>query len=191
MSQTQERILEATWELLEREGAAAVRLQDVARAVDVSRQTVYLNFGSRAGLLGALVQYVDVKGRAIEVLEKLGSADLSAQAKLDAHLSWWIGYLPKIRGVARALLAERSYDEATEAAWQSRMDLLLNSVRYVVDQLALENALDPSWKPAEAADWYWGLISVQLYEAMMERGWSHRRYADRLRRVVHATLLAR
>lgn len=188
-SETQREILKAAWKLLEECGASGVRLEDVARRAGVSRQALYLNFGSRAGLLVALVEYIDETGRIREHALRWSAAP-TARARLDAFLRWWCGYVPRIRGVASALLAERGHDEAAEAAWRNRMEALHGSARSLVDGLAKEGVLSPEWKPAEAADWLWALISVQVHEALCERGWSERRYADRLGRVVRSVLLA-
>jgi AcrR family transcriptional regulator len=187
---TRERILEATRRLLEKHGAAAVRLEDVGREAGCSRQAVYLHFGSRASLLVALVERIDEQGGVLEAARSWHAPEMDAVARLETFLAWWSEYLPKIRPVAQALLAERAFDDAADAAWQNRMAALHNGARFLVDRLAKENALAPAWKPAEAADWLWALISVQLYETLAERGWSHRRYVDRLRRVVRAALLA-
>lgn len=187
-TETRVEILNAAWALIEREGAAAVRLADVAKQAGVSRQAVYLKFGSRVGLFVALVAYIDEVGRTGEQAARWRSAE-TGEAKLEAFLEWWNGYVPQIRPVANALLAERARDAAAGAAWQSRMEALHRATHYVVAALAKEGTLAPGWRVPEAADWLWGLVSIQLRETMAERGWSRRRYADRLRRVVRAALL--
>lgn len=48
-------ILDAAEQVLRRDGPAAIRLQDVASAVGVSHPTVLHHFGSREGLLDAVV----------------------------------------------------------------------------------------------------------------------------------------
>ncbi|MEO1505580.1 MAG: helix-turn-helix domain-containing protein, partial [Pseudomonadota bacterium] len=57
-SDTRTRILQAAWRLLE-EGAAGVRMSDIAKAAGVSRQAVYLHFPTRAKLLIDTTRYVD------------------------------------------------------------------------------------------------------------------------------------
>lgn len=53
---TRRRILDAARESLERGPVGALRVEDVARAAGVSRSTVYLLYGSRAGLFDALAR---------------------------------------------------------------------------------------------------------------------------------------
>ena len=56
---TRERILKETWHLMEKRRGQGVRIEDVAQAAGVSRQAVYLHFGSRAELLIATTHYLD------------------------------------------------------------------------------------------------------------------------------------
>jgi AcrR family transcriptional regulator len=55
---TRRRILEAARATLERGPVGALRVDEVARAAGVSRSTVYLLYGSRAGLFDALGRYL-------------------------------------------------------------------------------------------------------------------------------------
>src|ERR1051325_5169237 len=57
--ETRKRILDKTWRLMEKRKGQGVKIIDIARAAGVSRQAVYLHFGSRAELLIATVRYVD------------------------------------------------------------------------------------------------------------------------------------
>ena len=51
--------MEATRQLIEQSQGKAVRLEDIAKASGVSRQTIYLHFGSRVDLMVATVQHID------------------------------------------------------------------------------------------------------------------------------------
>jgi AcrR family transcriptional regulator len=55
---TRERILEAARASLERGPVGALKVDEVAREAGVSRSTVYLLYGSRAGLFDALGRYL-------------------------------------------------------------------------------------------------------------------------------------
>ncbi|HEU5294495.1 MAG TPA: helix-turn-helix domain-containing protein, partial [Burkholderiaceae bacterium] len=56
---TRERVLRLTQAMIARRGNAAVSLVEVAAEAGLSRQTLYLLFGSRSGLLMALVDQID------------------------------------------------------------------------------------------------------------------------------------
>ena len=54
--EAQKQILDAAEELLSAAGPAGIRLQDVARAVGVSHPTILHHFGSRGGLVQAVIE---------------------------------------------------------------------------------------------------------------------------------------
>ena len=54
---TRTRILDTAWRLLE--DGAPVRMSDIAKAVGISRQALYLHFPSRAELLIAVTRHLD------------------------------------------------------------------------------------------------------------------------------------
>ena len=53
--ETREKIMRATWKLLEESGGSGVRMSDIAKAAGISRQAVLHHFGSRDGLMRATV----------------------------------------------------------------------------------------------------------------------------------------
>src|SRR5437016_4280971 len=103
-SETRTRILTETWRLMEQRRGQGVRISDIAGAADVSRQAVYLHFGSRAGLLVATVRYVDEQRGLSERLQRFCAAASGPEA-LDAFVEFWGNYIPEIYGLAKALLA--------------------------------------------------------------------------------------
>src|SRR4051794_41976550 len=62
IEQTRGRIIAAMRELLARDGYRSTSLEEVARAADVTRATVYYQFGSKAGLLEAVVGDIQRRG---------------------------------------------------------------------------------------------------------------------------------
>ncbi|RMF17910.1 MAG: TetR/AcrR family transcriptional regulator [Candidatus Dadabacteria bacterium] len=65
---TRERILEAAFQLAQ--AGRFATMAEIARAADVSRQAVYLHFGSRAGLMKALFVFINHKYGLGEKIEK-------------------------------------------------------------------------------------------------------------------------
>ena len=59
--ETRERILEAACASLAAGPLGAVRIDEVARAAGVARSTIYVAFGSRAGLFDAVAEYLLVR----------------------------------------------------------------------------------------------------------------------------------
>src|SRR4051794_41597992 len=62
IEQTRGRIIAAMRELLARDGYRSMSLEEVARVADVARATVYYQFGSKAGLLEAVVGDIQRRG---------------------------------------------------------------------------------------------------------------------------------
>lgn len=85
-SATHTAILDATLDVLARVGIARLALEEVAAAAGVSRQTVYRHFGSRDGLLSAvivreeeaLLELVDEATAGVEPIEQAVRVGLAA-----------------------------------------------------------------------------------------------------------------
>jgi AcrR family transcriptional regulator len=186
---TRERILQATWRLMEERRGQGVRLEDIATAVDISRQAVYLHFGSRSGLLIATVRYVDEVLGLSERLRPL-YADQSSAKRLDAYVAFWGNYIPEIYGLAKALLNVREADEAAAAAWEDRMQVLYQGCVTTIQCLVRDGTLAPEWTVNEAADFFWATLSIATWENLtIERGWSQEQYIQRTQQVLKKALL--
>ena len=126
------RILEATIELLKSSRGREVRMADIARGAGVSRQAVYLHFASRAELLIAATRHVDdlldLEARLAPSRDAVDGAE-----RLTLYVSFWAGYLPKVYGVASALIAVRDTDPAAAQAWAAREAALRDGCAAVVD----------------------------------------------------------
>lgn len=183
-------LLAATNELLEDPGETDASLQKIAARAGCSRQAIYRNFGSRAGLLKAALADIDERGGAeASVEEVLGAGD--ATAVLERLVSWWASYVPRFAGVARSVYARRTADPALAAAWDDRMDALMRVCLLVVDRCAAEQRLRAELKPPVAAEMLWGMLSIPLWDQLTgDRGWSESEYRERIGAIVRAALLS-
>lgn len=161
-------ILRAGRALLQERQPRDVSMASVATAAGYSRMAVYRQFGSRAGLLTALLAHIDqVEGAEASVRELL-AADTPA-ATIEELFTWWAGYLPRFGGVARGVLAEKGVDPDLATAWKDRM----LDLRRVCDAVAARCAAQPGF-----ADALWALMSVPLWIQLTEDdGWTETRYA--------------
>jgi AcrR family transcriptional regulator len=178
---TRRRILEAARELLESEAGPDIGLEQVAKQAGVSRQAIYLHFGSRGALLLALAEYVDESEGLSDLSGRVRAADSALEA-LDL-LAWLNAeYEPRIRAVAHAHDVARRGDPELEAAWQGRMRARRALYAHVVKRLDDEGKLAEGLTTKEAVDLVWALLGSRVHEDLVvERGWSRRRYEDRLR----------
>ena len=116
--ETRRHILETTWRLLEQHGAHHVRLEDVAAAAGVTRQSIYDHFGSRTGLLVEMTQFVNQETQLKDFAEPVRAAR-SGEEQLAAFIRLQSVHTPRIAAVARATDEARRHDEALAAAWNT------------------------------------------------------------------------
>lgn len=186
---TRERILAKTWQLMERKRGLDVRVDDIARLVGISRQAVYLHFGSRAGLLIATARHVDKVKKLDQRLTAMRSATNGPQL-LEGFVDFWGNYMPEIYGLAKALLAVRETDKAAAAAWDDRMGAVREGCRSVINCLAREGSLAPGWDPDQASDTLWAITSFAVWENLTrECGWTNAQYISRMKRTLHRTFV--
>jgi AcrR family transcriptional regulator len=118
--QTRARILAAARELLAAAGGiAGFTVEAVARQADVSRMTVYYQFGSKAGLLEALFDQLATTGR----LPQGAVAALSQPDPLDAlagYVAAFAGFWAAERLVLRRLRSLAALDPELEQGVRAR-----------------------------------------------------------------------
>jgi AcrR family transcriptional regulator len=190
---TRERILRATWRLLEERRGQNVRLEDVARAANVSRQAVYLHFGSRTTLFVETARYADESLKLMERIRAVCDAETGVVA-IEAYVRFWADYVPDIYGLAKALLALRETDEAAAAAWTDRMAALREGCLTILRQVNRDGEaaipLTPPWTVETAADYFYAALSIPTWESLtIECGWSRDQYVERVTLAVKRTLL--
>lgn len=175
---TRTKILNATWRLMEQHHGQGVRMIDIAKAAGISRQAVYLHFGSRTELMIATSQYVDEVKGLNERLKHLQAATTGVEL-LEACVDVWGNYIPEIYGLAKAMLRTRETDEATAAAWDNNMSCLRDLCREIIEALDHEGILAPEWSRSEAIEMLWTMLSFHNWEQLtIECGWSTTQYVD-------------
>jgi AcrR family transcriptional regulator len=103
-SDTRTNLLETAWRLIEKRGVANVTLRNIADTANVSRQTVYLHFGNRAGLLIAMTRHRDTTSKPAR--EMVAAArEPNIRAGFDRFVRCWFLHVVKILPVARAIEA--------------------------------------------------------------------------------------
>lgn len=188
---TRARIVEAAWDLVGRLGTARVGMRQVAAAAGVSRQSVYLHFGSRAGLLVAMVRHRDAVSRYVERLEEELSGSPPG-AVLEVWIRRWNDYLPEILPVAEVLALGAIADPDAREAWRDRMEHHLAGLHILFRLLARRRLLARGWTPEEAADFFWSLVHLDTYRHLVgERGWDPGAYTERLTEAARRIFLVR
>ena len=184
------RILDAANRLLLERGYHGVGLETVADAAGVSRQTVYDQFGSKTGLLSAMIARSEEQAGLPERLAKVREQP-DGTRMLAAMLDAIIAVEPKVYPYSRLVYAARLDDPVAAEMWRARLGSRRAGMGMVFDRLAKEHKLRRGITPAEAADVAWAVASPHQYEYLViERGWSLARYRAHLERTIAARLLA-
>jgi AcrR family transcriptional regulator len=106
IDETRTRILEAARKLLATEpGPSDLGLEAIARAADVSRLTIYYQFGSRPGLLEALYDYMAGRGNMRKMAEVFAEPDASRalEKMVRTFVEFWASdpaVIRRLRGMA-------------------------------------------------------------------------------------------
>lgn len=168
---THAEILDTAWHLIAAEGAE-VSMGKIAKAVGLTRQSIYVHFGSRSGLLTELVRRADEREDIWGNFQKALESP-SAQARLEACLVVWFNFVPKIYPVASDLIRLKAKDEEASTAWYDRMAPLIAFLKTRIEDLKQEEALASNWSTDEATDYLWAQCSVQSWELLVhDRGWT-------------------
>ncbi len=187
---TRWRILDAARALFLSAGYAGTTLEAVAAAAAVSPKTVAAAFGSKRGMLAALVSSPAFGHRFQELRDELVAApDPRRRLALVAQLTRqaYEALAPEfdlLRGAGAVA------SELAEVARQVGMRRWQNQT-YLSAYLSDHGALRGDLAPEEATDVLWALTGYDLYRALVvERGWAPARYEAWLTDVLIERLLA-
>ena len=171
-------------------GDKKVRMTDIAKAVGISRQALYLHFPTRAELLIATTRHIDsVKNVDARLAES--RAATSGRKRLASFIKAWGGYIPEIHGLSVALRSMRDNDAEAEAAWNDRMRAVRHGCAAAVAALAADKILRPDLNEEVATNLLWTLLSVENWERLVrDCGWSQEEYESQIKRLSEAALLA-
>src|SRR5262245_10549240 len=95
-SQTREAVLAAAWRLIVARGRVDVSIADIAAAAGVTRQSIYLGFGNRAGLLVAMARHVDAQSAHTKRMRAIVTGGAGTPEALLGFMRAWLMHLPEI-----------------------------------------------------------------------------------------------
>lgn len=181
-------ILQAAWDRLNKPNDPA-RLEDIAADAGVTRQSVYLHFGSRGGLLLALVAHVDETLGLGEQIAAIRACKDPVEA-LELSLRTTASFEPKIHGVSIALTRLAASDADAAAALEDRMKHRRAGMTEVLRQIDEAGKLSPEWTVKQVADVLWEASLPSSYEHLVvERGWSVKAFERWLLHLGHSFLV--
>jgi AcrR family transcriptional regulator len=187
--ETRKHILEVAWHLMVEGQGQAISVDDIARMAKVSRQAIYLHFGTRANLLIATVRYVDEIIQLDERLAKVCAGTRGVEI-LEGMVEFWGNYIPEIYGLAKALLAVYDTDKDAAAAWNDRMAALRRGCHIAILLLQQEGNLSGGWELEQAASMMWSLLAISVWENLtIHQGWSNEQYVRQMQEVMRRTFV--
>ena len=183
---TRDRVLDSALSLFTHRGYGRTSVAAIASHAGVSDRMIYLTFGSKRGVLSALLEHMAPVPR--ETLE----ADLAAVASdpprqlelaVDFIVRYYAGAAPFLSIVIGAAATEPDLQEVYVQGEAFRRAAQEPLIRH----WSLHGALAPGRTEAEAADIMWALTSPEVYFKLTSLpGWA----ADRYRAWLTSTLAA-
>lgn len=189
---TRDAILDAARSLFEAKGYFGVGLETVAKQAGVSRQAIYLHFDSKAALLRALHERVNEQD-VVPAHESHGVWEAqSAEEALEAFVAVSGEVVPKIRGIANALIVARRVDPDVEATWEAPSEGRYADCRRLAEWMARDRVLVRGVGVEDAADILFGVVSIWSYENLViDRSWSTARWVEWVTQVMRRELLGK
>jgi len=185
---TRQRIIAAAQALFAEAGYPNVSLDDIAARAGVSRQTIYVQFGAKNGVLRAVVEHIEQAqfGDVQAGLQRTTDPVDSVRSGIGIQITFFSAHADLLR----TFYAQAAHDPEVRALWQERTRWRLDALRWLFDLIEREGQLAPGWSAGAAADWIWSLISFQVYDMLVnERGWSPQQLEEQVRQAIDMMLL--
>ena len=162
---TRRRILDALEQRLRAAPTRPVSVDEVARAAGVARSTVYLIFGSRAGLFDALATDLWEQAGLRRLTEAVASPD--AREHLRGGMRAGVEIFAAIRDVAVALFSMSELDPDSVGGAITRLEKRRwGGMKHLAKRLDEQGLLRPDVTVDQAADVIWLLASFASFDAL-------------------------
>ena len=156
-SATKQKLFDAALRLVGERGAAGVTVDEIAAEAGVAKGTVYYNFGSKDGLVDALlrhgVELLAARLRAAEDVDDTGEA-------LEALVDGALGFFAEYPAFAQLLVSEMW---RTPGQWHGTLSLLRDDIVAIVRQVVQRRA-DAGALPADVPV---GTASAALFGTLL------------------------
>jgi AcrR family transcriptional regulator len=163
--ETRRRILDALAQRLREAPAELTSVEQIARLAGVARATVYLVFGSRAGLFCALAGDLLDRGGFGRMLGEAAHPD--AREGLRRGIRATVAMFAAERDVLRALYSMAQLDADAVGGAVQRMDEgRAIGARHRAERLADQHGLRPDVTVDEAANLLWVLTSFDAFDLL-------------------------
>jgi AcrR family transcriptional regulator len=188
---TRRRVLDAVYDQLREAPAQPVSVDGIARTAGVARSTVYVIFGSRAGLFDAFAADLLERGGFGRVLEAV--ADPDPRVTIREGITGGVHTFAAHRDVFRALVSMAELDpDAVGGAMQRSEERRAKGMMRLARRLARHGLLRDGLGAKKAADRLWVLTSFDAFDLLYKgRGLSANEVARVLVDMAERSVLAK
>lgn len=180
--------MEAARRLFSTWGYGRTTMEAVAAAAGVSVATVYLVFGTKLGLISALVREA-AGDPALDARQVVAAAGIEAKVRIGASLIRQLH--ERTSGITATLRSGVGNDPRLEALWNEWQAGHLAAVEQVARNVAAVGQLRPGLGAEEAADVLYVITGSETYrQLVVERGWSPARFEEWLRESIRRLVVA-
>jgi AcrR family transcriptional regulator len=188
----QRRIVEAATTLFAEQGFAGTSIDQIAAAADVSPQTVYATFGSKAAVLSRAID-VAVVGDFTDVplADRLPLLTDTSREQRRAYFTTIARFVRVLHERVAPLMRVMEQSVATDHGLEELRQRIFRDMRAVAPVWIkhLGSALNPEVALDEAADVMFTLQSPYVYSTLIELGWTSDQYEQWLAAAVPRLLL--
>ena len=193
--QTRLRILDAAQRRFAERGYGVTTMDAIAAEAGVAVDTVYAGFGSKRGVLSALMD-VRVGGddQPVQLLDRPGPQAVRRETNQRRQLAIFAQDVSAIgeraRPVADIIRGAAAVDEEIAALWSRLEKSRFQNMSRFVAWVAANGPFRAGISEADAAAIVWSLTSPEMQRLLrVERAWSLERYAEWLAQTLTRTLL--
>jgi AcrR family transcriptional regulator len=188
---TRHAVLEAAWRRMSEPGGMGVGMAELAAAAGVSRQTLFYAFGSRPGLLVAMVRHRDAQTDHVRRLSEIARSDVADASALHAFADVWIDYLPIVYPVAYQLETDAVVDPDIALAWNDRFFNmgLHRGLERILGRMAAAGALPKGADTAWLADLFLSFVAPSAWHLLVTQcRWTPERFRASRHQLMQAVL---
>ncbi|MGH7581651.1 MAG: TetR/AcrR family transcriptional regulator [Gemmatimonadales bacterium] len=169
-------IVAARW-LFTHRGYAATTIAAIARRAGTAVPTFYAVFGSKRGVLFALLDEMSVEADAGRLARDIAAARDDPRRQLAARIAFTTRFYQRGADILQAVRMAGDAEPDLAALWRQGERRRREREAPVLDEWIASGALRPGLDPADAADRFWALSGPDVYRLfVVECGWAPIRF---------------